>query len=119
MAPLTLADALDVGPPCAVHVDARHGGVAPDSGEDLACLGMKKPPAVKQGVLGALVLVQCVWAAVTWVLGVGYWHTSTYSCAIWTRVWVRAVRYTSVPCRRSGRKLVSGDSPVRETTRSW
>ena len=27
---------------------------------------MKKPPAVKQGVLGALVLVQCVWAAVTW-----------------------------------------------------
>ena len=41
---------------------------------------MKKPPAVKQGVLGALgalVLVQCVWAAVTWVLGMGYGQTST------------------------------------------
>ena len=49
---------------------------------------MKKPPAVKQGVLGVLVLVQC---------GVGYWQTRMYSGEIWTRVWVRVVLYTHVP----------------------
>ena len=37
-------------------------------------LGMKKPPAVKQGVLGLLALVQCAWATVTCVLLLAHKH---------------------------------------------
>ena len=37
---------------------------------------MKIPPAVKQGVLGVLVLVQCAWAAVTWCWLLAHKHVA-------------------------------------------